>query len=139
MASTKSSSATRAETNGRPSPMVESADTRLSVSEKRAARNQSLFREVNERMREMARHEDWYPVEQEAFCECADESCMKRIMVGGAEYERIREHGTWFVVAPNDGHVAPEAELVIERHEAHWVVEKVREAAALADELDPRD
>jgi hypothetical protein len=119
--------------------MADGADTRLSVSEKRAARNQSLFREVNERMREVARHDDWYPVEQEAFCECADESCMRRIMVGPAQYERIREHSAWFVVAPNNGHVVPEAERVIERHESYWVVEKVREAAAVADELDPRD
>jgi hypothetical protein len=43
------------------------------------------------------------------------------------EYELVRAQGegTRFFVKPDDAHVVPEPEDVVERHERFWVVEKV--------------
>ena len=53
------------------------------------------------------------------------------------EYEKIRESPTRFFVLPDDDHVVPEVELVVERHPRYWVVEKVS-LPAVTEHLDPR-
>jgi len=102
----------------------------------RAARNQSLFRDVNERVREINGGLDSPWSRDEWLCECADNGCTARIGLTIQEYERVRDDPTHFIVAPD--HVFPEVERVIERQENYWVVEKLGEAAAVAGELDPR-
>ena len=37
-----------------------------------------------------------------------------------------------------DGHNAPEAEVIVERHERYVVVEKVEEGGSVAEDLDSR-
>jgi hypothetical protein len=42
------------------------------------------------------------------------------------------------LVAPSDPHVFLDVELVTERHDRYWVVEKFGTAGAEAGRLDPR-
>jgi hypothetical protein len=53
-----------------------------------------------------------------------------------ADYERVRADPRRFVVVA--GHEVPDAESVVERHPGYLLVEKVGEAASVAEELDPR-
>ncbi len=52
------------------------------------------------------------------------------------QYERIRANTRRFFMA--DGHNAPEAEVIVERHERYIVVEKVEDGGSVAEDLDPR-
>jgi hypothetical protein len=58
----------------------------------------------------------------DAVCECADIGCFAPIALPSDEFERIRSQIRRFVVAP--GHVFPDLEVIVERHEAFQVVEK---------------
>jgi hypothetical protein len=94
----------------------------------RAARNQVLFREINERLRglnaaALADNGEW-------ICECANEACAERIGMSVEEYETIRDTGRHFFVAPADVHVWPEIERVADRNDRYWIVEKTGPAAA---------
>lgn len=106
--------------------------------EARAGRNQSLFREINERMRELNEGFSLAAPTADWVCECANDACTERIELTPQEYEALRRHGASFAVAPGDAHVVPEAERVVERLERYWIVEKTGEAGAVAEQLDPR-
>lgn len=102
--------------------------------QERAGRNQALFRDVNERIEEL--QSSWVPLTEIDFlCECADETCSLPISATRDEYEAVRESPVRFLVQPE--HVAPEAEVVTERNERFWVVEKVERASDVARELAP--
>jgi len=105
--------------------------------QRKAAKNQSLFREVNERVKEAGQRDDWVPYEEAAICECAEDTCSERIPLSSGEYERVREHGTWFAVAPSDAHVFPDVEEIVEQHERYWIVEKIGQAETVPETLDP--
>jgi hypothetical protein len=102
----------------------------------RAARHQSLFREVNERVADL--NETFSPLDPmgEWICECADERCFEPMSLTLAEYEAIREHAARFPVLP--GHERPEVETVVEANDRYLVVEKIGAARAVAVEHDPR-
>lgn len=101
----------------------------------KAARNQSLFREVNERVQQLQR--GWTPTSEIDFmCECADDSCMAAISMTVAEYEEIRRRAQRFFVRP--GHIVAEVEVVVAKNDRYWTVEKIEDAAAVAAALDPR-
>ena len=103
--------------------------------EVRAAKNQALFRDINERLLELAADAD----EQGAWnCECADVTCLEQIQMTHAEYEAMRSDSTRFAFAADERHVLPEVERVVERNDRHWIVEKVGEAGETAETLDPR-
>jgi len=103
--------------------------------QERLARNEAFFRQVNERINDVA---DRFQGDHayEFFCECADPECTERITLTSAEYEWVRAKATRFVLAP--GHVAPEIEHVVEREGDHVVVEKRGIAARIATRLNPR-
>lgn len=102
----------------------------------RAAQNQSLFREINERIESL--NESFAFVEQvgEWICECADKSCAQTMKLTIAEYEAIRRHGNRFPILP--GHEYLDVEHVVERHDRYLVVEKIGKAADFARRHDPR-
>lgn len=106
-----------------------------SESIERLAKNQSFFRQVNERIKDVANDfadDDSY----EFLCECSNPSCTARITLKPAEYEWVRANPARFVLAP--GHTAPEVEHVVEREQDHVVVEKHGVAGHVAAKLDPR-
>jgi hypothetical protein len=106
--------------------------------ERRAAKNQSLFRDVNERVSEINKEHGLWVTLSDWICECADETCTERIELTPRQYEKVRESGTHFAVTPSKEHVVPDVERVVEQHERYWVVEKEGEAASVAERLDPR-
>ena len=106
--------------------------------QQRAARNQSLFREVNERVKDVNDGFHVFTDLNDWVCECANESCVERIELSAQEYEHIRKHGARFFVAPSSEHVWPEVERIVERHPNYWIVEKIEHGAEMATDLDPR-
>ena len=99
----------------------------------KAARNEMLFRSVNERISEVSADEV-QPSEQVAFlCECADTECMRTMNMTLAEFEAAHASPTLFPLLP--GHEWPDVERVVERHDDRYiVVEKVGEAGRKAVE-----
>jgi len=101
-----------------------------------AARHQSLFRDVNERIEEL--NEQFSPILPmgDWVCECADAECFEPIELTMDEYEAIREHPARFPVLP--GHELPDIETVVETHERYLVVEKQGAARDVAIKNDRR-
>ena len=103
------------------------------------ARNEARLREHNEFVKESNAAHTWVdPPVPDWSCECGWENCHEPVPASMAEYEAVRSVPTRFLVMPNDGHVAPEGERVVERHTGYWVIEKVGPAAAISGALDPR-
>jgi hypothetical protein len=99
----------------------------------RLARNQALFREVNERLLELA--EGYQDGSMEFVCECSQPDCTSTIVMDRADYEAVRREPTSFVIAP--GHEILEVEEVITQHDGWMIVQKVT-ARDYAVETDPR-
>jgi hypothetical protein len=113
----------------------------MSVTEDRgtrAARNQSLFREINERVKQLNEGFSMVLPVGEWICECADDTWVERIELSAEAYEAVRIDGTHFLVAPGDEHVFFDVERVTERNDRYWVVEKFGTAGEAADRFDPR-
>jgi hypothetical protein len=104
--------------------------------EERVARNEALFREVNERIRDV--NEEAPPAsETDYVCECGDPGCAEPVSLTEVEYEEVRADATHFVVRP--GHVVPDVEVVVARNDRFAVVRKNEpKAARIAVREDPR-
>jgi hypothetical protein len=89
----------------------------------RFAKNEALFRSVNDRLGEISAAFDLAGEGATEFvCECADVECNERLRVAFDTYARVRESPIRFIVAP--GHEIPDVEVVVERHDGFHVVEK---------------
>jgi hypothetical protein len=101
----------------------------------KAARNQVVFREVNERIAELSEL-----VDQSGFnvfiCECSDPGCTEALEITAGEYEAVRSDGARFVIV--DGHQIPEVERVVDGNSRFIVVEKIGRAGEIAQAGDPR-
>ena len=105
--------------------------------QRRIAENESLFRDVNERVEDTAeRFMIGDDVAQEFLCECGETSCTERVVLTLREYESVRANPRRFAVLP--GHEIEEVEDVVERTDRFLVVEKTGVGGPVADELDPR-
>jgi hypothetical protein len=109
----------------------------------RAAKSQSLLREVNERIEDLAAgrpasmsDEVRLVKEIDLACECMDEACTQRVTMTVEEYEAVRSDSNTFFVKP--GHDVPEVEDVVREEANYVVVRKVGAGAQLAEKLDPR-
>ena len=100
----------------------------------RLARNQALYREVNERVKQINEAFDSLVPLGDWICECGNDGCAQRVALTSDEYHAVRKVETHFAVAPEDRHLFPEVERVVQRHERYWVVEKFGTAAAVASE-----
>jgi hypothetical protein len=102
-----------------------------SLWEQRAARNEALFREVNENIARLdERHGSLTgPV---FVCECANPECAEQLTIASDVYQRVREQPRWFLLIP--GHEDPQLERIVERHPDFLVVEKIGEAGEVAEE-----
>jgi hypothetical protein len=100
----------------------------------RRARNEAIFRDANERIRD-AHRELGAPVARVPFlCECPDEHCRHIVRLAPEAYEEVRANPERFVVAP--GHEEDAAE--VDAGDGYVVIEKSGAEAALVRELDPR-
>jgi hypothetical protein len=108
----------------------------VDTRQQRVAKNETLFRQVNERIEDV--NEALDEAEPSDFlCECGDESCTSPVSLTLAEYERVRSDPRHFVIA--HGHEVIDVERVIERTDRYSVVEKFAgEAERIAVETDPR-
>jgi hypothetical protein len=91
----------------------------MTLSLQRLARNQAIFREVNERLREIAD-----PAEglTDYLCECSDVGCRETMQLATIEYEAVRSMPNTFVIVP--GHERLEVERVIDDNDRFMLVEK---------------
>jgi hypothetical protein len=104
--------------------------------EERIGMNEAVFREVNERIRDVASAFNLTSEPLDLICECGDAACNARISVTRDEYERIRADAQLFAVAP--GHAA-DVEEVVANHDGYDVVRKFKGIPAeIARKTDPR-
>ena len=104
----------------------------------RQARNESLFREVNERIAHLAGSaQSWSPDGRVEFmCECGvDGGCRETVRIPVSAYEMVRQQDDRFVVRP--GHETPELERAVERTDDYVIVDKVAAAEWIVED-DPR-
>ena len=118
------------------SEMSASPEDRLD-SEIRAVMNQLLFREINERVKELNEGFSMVLPVGEWICECANDTCVERVEMSPQEYEAIRRDGARFFVAPSDEHIWADSQRITERHSRYWVVEKTGEPRGVAKRADP--
>lgn len=100
------------------------------------ARNQTLFRDANERIE---RVEASFATDGLAsfLCECGNRDCTRTIDLSHSEYERVRAYGNRFAVARN--HENPESESIVAENGRFAVVETYAgDASRIARESDPR-
>lgn len=98
-------------------------------------RNETLFREVNERVHEKAESFESGGA-FEYLCECANSDCTFQITLTLAEYEAVRADPTQFAVLPL--HFTPEIESLVSQNKGYWIVKKIGEAADYVEAIDPR-
>ena len=102
------------------------------VEEKQAdsGRQQHLFREVNNRIREIV---GVHPFDGEGFeilCECADFMCARTLPISVAVYDEVRSNATQFINLP--GHNIPDVERTVADTDSYVVVEKFGEGGRMA-------
>lgn len=105
--------------------------------ERRIVLNESLFREVNERVKGL--NETFANVTDvmDVVCECGARTCAERFAIAPHEYEALRSNPDHFAVVP--GHEVAEVERIVSRCGHYDVVEKLPgEAQRLAEATDPR-
>lgn len=101
----------------------------------RAARNEEVFRGVNERIEEGAeqhRVTGMLPF----HCECGRASCLETIEIPAGRYAEIMRERYRFVVLP--GHQEPGIEKVVETNDEYLVVEKIGKARNEIDRDHPQ-
>ena len=105
----------------------------------KVARNNALFREVNDRIEFAAADAGLVGNNLVPFiCECSDGACTTIIRLSLDAYRHVRSNPRWFAHAlgheeSRDGVVTP-----VERHDTYVVVEKVGRAGAITQALDER-
>jgi hypothetical protein len=110
------------------------------VTDERAhkiGRNEAMFREVNERIEDLAETFGLGGRPLELICECGDASCTQQITMTIADYEALRKDPTLFAVYP--GHEIPDVESIVERRDGYDVIRKREgEPARVARETHSR-
>jgi hypothetical protein len=102
----------------------------------RIAKNETRFRDINERLEHGLRQISDRSELLEFVCECGDRGCEQHVRLTLGEYEGVRRDSRRFAVVP--GHVARETERVIGGNERYEVVEKFGSAVAVTDAADQR-
>jgi hypothetical protein len=102
--------------------------------ELKAAKTESRFRDVNERIAESAESVGMDDVM--VVCECDDSECGTQIEATLEDYEHARADGARFIVAP--GHEHPERERVLRTQPGYRIVEKLQAVGEVAKRLNPR-
>lgn len=103
----------------------------------RVSRNEALFRQVNERLKEIGASFSLVSESVDFVCECGSASCAAPIRMTLEEYERVRSEPELFFVVP--GHETEDVESVVESHDGYDVVRKgTGLPARLARETNPR-
>ena len=103
----------------------------------RIAKNEGLFRAVNETLEPINQGFSLATQTMTAVCECGDLNCAELLEIDLATYEQVRSDPTWFVVVP--GHEVADMEEIVAHHEGFDVVCKHKGAGeAVSIATDPR-
>jgi len=104
--------------------------------QKRIAKNETSFRDINERLEQGLKLVQHRPEMLDFVCECGDRACEAHIRMTFEEYEAVRQDSRRFAVVP--GHAFPETERVVDGNDRYDVVEKFGDAVEVADAADHR-
>jgi len=103
----------------------------------KVARNQAMYRQVNERIEELNEVFGKMTGRFLVVCECGDSTCTEQIPLSRQAYERARANPAQFIVRP--GHQVTAVEEVVATEPEYMIVEKNDGIPArLAKEADPR-
>jgi hypothetical protein len=104
---------------------------------KQIAKNEGLFRSVNENIEDINQGFSLATQSMTAVCECGDLNCAEQLEIDLATYEQVRSDPTWFVVVP--GHEVADVEGIVAHHVGFDIVCKHKGAGqAVAIATDPR-
>jgi 5-bromo-4-chloroindolyl phosphate hydrolysis protein len=103
--------------------------------EVRAARNQSLFRAVNEKLRELNQAFVEVSETYAVACECADTTCVETLHIAMEQYVEVREHPSRFVVLKD--HVFADVERIVAQNDGYAIVEKNASVRDISESTDP--
>jgi hypothetical protein len=103
---------------------------------RRIGLNEAVFREINERIEDLAATFESGDPRLDLICECGDASCASRIEMSHKEYEELRSKATTFAVV--SGHEILDVEEIVDRHKTYDVVRKTGDAQKVAEATDPR-
>jgi hypothetical protein len=110
----------------------------MSSREERIGVNEAVFREVNERIEDVAGSVGLESQVLDLVCECGNGGCVQRISMSSQEYEVLRSVSNHFAVVP--GHEYLDVERIIERRTGYDVVAKIAQVPEqIAEETDPRN
>jgi hypothetical protein len=92
--------------------------------DERAAANEALLREVNDRIEDVGEHLRVLPEDErlDFRCECGQSACDALISMSIREYDHVRADNDRFAVVP--GHEDERIERVVERGEGYLIVDK---------------
>ena len=117
-------------------PAKQTPQSRTERASIRSIPPQALFREVNERIEELAEEFGAGTGTVSLLCECANSGCLERIEISAADYEQVRRFPTRFLV--KHGHVNRGSERIVRETGGYVIVEKTGPDATEAVRLDPR-
>jgi hypothetical protein len=106
------------------------------MREQSKARNEELFRNVNEQIEALSQTVEPEDPLMEYLCECDRKDCYEKVKATRAEYESVRSDPTHFIVFLD--HQDPSVERVLASNDRFLIVEKLGAAARDAQETDPR-
>ena len=101
-------------------------------SRERAAKNESVFRSLNEQIESL----DTSATFVTFVCECLDLACEEPVPLTLEEYEHVRADPNRFVVLP--GHEVLRVDEIVEQNDRYLLVRKRGAGADVAEVLDPR-
>ena len=108
----------------------------MNLWEERAARNEALFREVNEQVERLSERQGRGAEEELlVICECSDDRCTERVAVPRAVYHEVRANPRRFLIVSGHDH---DFEHVVDGTERYAIVEKEGRAGDVAEQNDPR-
>jgi hypothetical protein len=109
----------------------------MSSREERIGLNEAVFREVNERIEDLADTFDLKTQSLDLICECGDATCVERISMTRTEYEELRSESHQFAV--HSGHEYPDVESVVAKLKGYDIVSKNKGVPKqIAEQTDPR-
>ena len=104
---------------------------------RRIGQNEALFREVNERVKDLNDTFELVLDERFLVCECGRETCIDQITMSAKDYEAVRADPAQFVIVP--GHEFTDVEEVVAEGNGFSIVRKHEGSPAkLAAQLHPR-
>lgn len=107
-------------------------DSQLALRRERAAKNESVFRDVNEHINELSDTGTFHLF----VCECENRDCAEPVPMTVQEYEGVRANSNSFLIVP--GHERTQVDEVTETAARYYVVRKIGAGAEVAKHLDPR-